>query len=168
MQPAQGAKPLEADDILDPLDLDFTAPAQAAEEFPIIAAKPRQAPIANKVALVLDPDAQEAAWTVQTLREGGFQAVAEATPQGAARHMARLGAPALLVLEVGLQPINGFELVARLRANKNTKDIAVIFYTWHGERDDVVRALGAGADGYVVKSAEGAPLVKAAKRVLGL
>ena len=155
------------DELAADADLDFTRPAGAKGEFDVVAIAPRRAPAGNHVVLVVDADRGQGERTAALLREAGHHAVVESTPRDAARHMARLGAPALLILEVDLPEMGGFEFVERLRRNRRLKETPAVFYTARAAREDLVRGLRAGADGYVTRSSGPAALVAAAARVLG-
>lgn len=57
----------------------------------------------------------------------------------------------LLLLDVGLPDIDGFEVCRQLKANPKTRDTVVIFVTARGAREEVSRGLDAGAVDYVCK-----------------
>lgn len=57
----------------------------------------------------------------------------------------------LLVTDVDMPRINGFELTIRVRADKKFKDIPVIIVTSKETNEDKRRGIEAGADAYVVK-----------------
>jgi CheY-like chemotaxis protein len=181
------------EDIEDPFDLDFTSllaaqpppkepvkPTRAEQRegmigaerlgkdgFHIVVARKREAPPRNNVILVVDDDPPTAELAAHVLRKAGFQAVVEGTPRDAARHMARLGVPALVLLDVELPQMSGFDFLERMRGHKHVKDVPVILFTVHNERSDVIRGLKAGADGYIAKPITPSALVNAVKTVLG-
>jgi two-component system OmpR family response regulator len=148
-------------------DLDFTPAAVARGAFDVVATGPRRARAGNHVVLVVDADPAAGERTAALLREAGHHAAVESTPRDAARHMARLGAPALLLLEVDLPQMNGFEFVERLRRNRRLRDTPAVFFTARASRDDLVRGLRAGADGYITKSSGPSALVAALARMMG-
>ncbi len=80
----------------------------------------------------------------------GFRVVMAADgPQGLA--MARTDAPDLILMDLGLPEIDGWECTRRLKADPRTRAIPVIALTAHamlGERD---RALAAGCDEFDTK-----------------
>lgn len=59
--------------------------------------------------------------------------------------------PDLILLDVMLPGINGFETCVRLKADQDTRDIPVIFMTALASTDDKVRGLEVGAVDYVTK-----------------
>ncbi len=59
--------------------------------------------------------------------------------------------PDLILLDLMLPGIDGFEVTRRLKREKNTLDIPIIMLTAKGEESDVVTGLELGADDYVPK-----------------
>ncbi len=65
--------------------------------------------------------------------------------------MARTHFPKLILLDVMLPHMDGYEVCRRLRATSLTKYIPIIFLTQRDERADRVRGLELGADDYITK-----------------
>ncbi|WP_288380822.1 response regulator transcription factor [uncultured Massilia sp.] len=86
---------------------------------------------------------------VELLQDG---LAADTRLQGAAP-----GAPAVLVLDIGLPGIDGFEVLRRLRARGS--QLPVLLLTARDAIEDRVRGLEAGADDYLVKPFATAELV---------
>ena len=59
--------------------------------------------------------------------------------------------PDLILLDVGLPDIDGFELCANLRSDETTKDYPIIMLTARAEDSDRIEALKLGADDYIAK-----------------
>lgn len=59
--------------------------------------------------------------------------------------------PDLILLDIMLPEIDGFETLRRLKSNTDTKDIPVIMLTAKGSEIDRVTGLDLGADDYIVK-----------------
>ena len=59
--------------------------------------------------------------------------------------------PNLVILDIMLPDINGYEVCRRLRGNLRTSHIPVIFLTQKDERSDQIAGLELGADDYVTK-----------------
>lgn len=62
--------------------------------------------------------------------------------------------PDLVITDVNMPNLNGFELTRRLRANRRTSRIPIIMLSALKREDDVLRGYGAGADEYVAKPVE--------------
>lgn len=59
--------------------------------------------------------------------------------------------PDLVILDIRLPDIDGFEVARRLRSNRKTKDIPIIFLTEKRERSDRLKGLELQADDYITK-----------------
>ncbi len=66
--------------------------------------------------------------------------------------LAQLKKPDLILLDLILPKINGFEVLRKLKENKKTKDIPVIVLTNLEEMADIDRAIELGARTYLVKA----------------
>jgi diguanylate cyclase (GGDEF)-like protein len=65
--------------------------------------------------------------------------------------MCRRKLPNLVILDIMLPDINGYEVCRRLRENLRTSHIPIIFLTQKDERSDQITGLELGADDYVTK-----------------
>ncbi len=63
----------------------------------------------------------------------------------------RQGMPHLIVLDIMLPDIDGYEVCRNLRTNTRTSHIPVIFLTQKDERSDKLQGLELGADDYITK-----------------
>jgi len=59
--------------------------------------------------------------------------------------------PDLAVIDWMLPEVSGIELISRLRARPETKQLPIIMLTARGEEPDRIRGLTVGADDYIVK-----------------
>ncbi len=59
--------------------------------------------------------------------------------------------PQLILLDLGLPKLNGFEVLQNLKKDAATKEIPVIIFSVVGEQKDIDKAMGMGADDYTVK-----------------
>ncbi|NOZ28599.1 MAG: response regulator transcription factor [Chloroflexi bacterium] len=59
--------------------------------------------------------------------------------------------PDLLILDVMMPDLNGFEVCRRLRSSARLSDVPVMFLTGRGMVDDRIEGFEAGADDYLVK-----------------
>ncbi len=71
--------------------------------------------------------------------------------------------PDVVVLDINLDGSSGLELLRRLKAENGAQRIGM--FTMHSEPSYAMRALKAGAAGYVSKSAEAGELVTAVKKI---
>jgi two-component system, response regulator len=75
--------------------------------------------------------------------------------------------PQIVILDLDLQKLNGFEVLAKLRADKRTSTIPVIILTTSKEQSDVARGYDLGANSYIRKPVDFEQFI-AAVRQLGL
>lgn len=59
--------------------------------------------------------------------------------------------PALVLLDVMLPKLNGFEVCRMIRANPKWKDLRIIMLTGRGRDEDREKGLASGADAYLTK-----------------
>lgn len=59
--------------------------------------------------------------------------------------------PDLVILDIRLPDIDGFEVARRIRANRRTRDLPVIFLTEKRERSDRLEGLSLKAEDYITK-----------------
>jgi len=76
--------------------------------------------------------------------------------------------PDVALLDIGLPDTNGFDILARMRAHPQLKSIPVIMLTAQAQREDVMRGLAGGADGYITKPFDRDVLLTGIRAVLGL
>jgi DNA-binding response OmpR family regulator len=69
----------------------------------------------------------------------------------AALDMAREIMPDLILLDVMLPVLNGFQVLQRLKADSATAAIPVLMLTARGHESDIVAGLEGGADDYLIK-----------------
>jgi two-component system response regulator MprA len=98
--------------------------------------------------LVVEDDAAVRRMLERSLGAEGFEVTA-AAEGGAALALAEAAAPDLVVLDVAMPGLDGFEVCRRLRAKGLTG--GVLMLTARDSVEDRVRGLESGADDYVVK-----------------
>ena len=64
---------------------------------------------------------------------------------------AKQNKPDLILLDLGLPKMDGFEVLRRIREDPETKKIPVIIFSVIGEQKDIQKALEMGANDYTVK-----------------
>jgi DNA-binding response OmpR family regulator len=69
----------------------------------------------------------------------------------AALDIARESAPDLILLDVMIPVLNGFQVLQRLKADSATAPIPVLMLTARGHERDIVAGLEGGADDYIIK-----------------
>lgn len=59
--------------------------------------------------------------------------------------------PDLILLDVSMPTMDGFEICEKLQENENTKDIPVIFLTARSQKEDIIKGFEVGAVDYITK-----------------
>ena len=93
------------------------------------------------------------------LRDAGYNVNAASSGQGALDSLDRV-TPDLVLLDVIMPDMDGFEVCTRIKANPSTAEIPIIFLTAKIETEDVLRGFELGAVDYVTKPFRSAELLK--------
>jgi two-component system cell cycle response regulator DivK len=80
---------------------------------------------------------------------------------------ARRSKPSLILLDINLPELDGYEMVDRLRAIPDLSDVPIIALTANVMKGDRERALEAGCDGYIQKPIDVDSLPKQVASFLG-
>lgn len=116
--------------------------------------------------LFVDDDALAYRGLVAALRREGFQVLQASTGADALRLVPQQQ-PSVVVLDVDLPDINGFEVCRRLKTDPATASIFVLHLSGHYvSSDDRSEGLEGGADGYLVKPVAPRELVAQVKALL--
>ena len=113
--------------------------------------------------LVIDDEPSIVDAVATALRYEGFE-VEEARTGRAGLAAAQTGNPLLIVLDVMLPDLDGFEIARRLRADG--LPVPILFLTAKDALDDKVQGFSAGADDYVTKPFSLAEIVLRVKAIL--
>lgn len=96
-------------------------------------------------------------------RDRGISVIGEASSGDGAVDMAERRRPDVILMDVRMRGMDGFEATRRITAAHPA--IAIILYTAHGERGLLAEGLDCGARGYVLKDAPPDDIIRAVKRV---
>ena len=100
--------------------------------------------------LVVDDEADIVALIAYHLVKAGYRVSTAATGPDAL-NAARQERPALIVLDLMLPGMSGYDVLEQLRAQPATRDIAVLLVSARREEQDRIRGLSLGADDYITK-----------------
>lgn len=108
------------------------------------------ASVGGERVLIVDDEPDILALCSYHLARTGYRVSTAATgPEGL--RAAREERPALVVLDLMLPGMSGFDVLERIRADTATRDIAVLMLTARREEPDRIRGLSLGADDYLTK-----------------
>jgi two-component system response regulator NreC len=98
-------------------------------------------------------------------RESDLSVVGEACDGREAVALAKSLRPDVVVMDIGMANLNGIE--AALQLTQNRREVAIVMLSMHSDESYVLRALKAGARGYLLKDSAEADLIKAVHAVAG-
>ena len=119
----------------------------------------------KKKILIVDDEKQLVSLVSLHMKMSGYE-VLSAKDGEEALAIAKEEVPDLIILDLMLPKIDGWEVCKRLRAESKIGDIPVIMLTARSEAGDKLRGFECGADDYVTKPFSPRELVARVKRVL--
>ncbi|HCC22496.1 hypothetical protein A2480_04480 [Candidatus Uhrbacteria bacterium RIFOXYC2_FULL_47_19] len=101
--------------------------------------------------LIVDDDAfLSGIYTTKLEMEGFRVVVARDGEEGL--QAAKTEKPSIILLDVLMPKLDGFETLKRLKADSETKSIPVIMLTNLGQKEDIEQAKADGAEDYLIKA----------------
>jgi two-component system KDP operon response regulator KdpE len=116
--------------------------------------------------LLVEDDPDLLRFAQVTLRLGGYRPVT-ATDGATALALARKACPHLMVLDLRLPELDGWQVLTALRAEPKTARLPLLVLTASAGPDERGRALDAGVVDYLVKPVSADALLTAVERALG-
>jgi len=105
---------------------------------------------AGERVLVVDDEPDIVALVAYHLVKAGYR-VSTATSGPDALRQAQQDQPALVILDLMLPGMSGFEVLEQMRGDESLRDVAVLLLTARRDEPDRVRGLSLGADDYLTK-----------------
>lgn len=140
----------------------FQARARSGHQ---VVADDSHAVLARRRILVAEDDEISASILVHKLGKEGFE-VARFDNGAKAYVAAMMQPPDLVILDVKMPGLDGFEVLDRLRKDTRLAQTAVVMLTSMGQEADVVRGFELGADDYVLKPFSPVELTARIRRLL--
>ena len=100
--------------------------------------------------LVVDDINDSRELVVKVLKNKGYEMI-EAIDGEEALEKAMSEKPDLILLDISIPKLNGYEVTKRLKSLEEVKDIPVVALTAHAMKGDRAKALEAGCEGYISK-----------------
>lgn len=85
------------------------------------------------------------------LKESGYENADEAEDGVVALDVLRNAAFDFVISDINMPNMNGFELLAQIKADETLRHLPVLMVTAEARKEDIVRAAQEGAAGYIVK-----------------
>ena len=116
--------------------------------------------------LVVEDEPENRLFIGLMLRTEGF--VVDEAEDGAAafERLSRDPLPDLILLDVMMPGLNGWEVFQRIRRDSRAREIPVLMLTALAQRSDVERAVELGVDGYLTKPFEPSDLLQKISEIL--
>ncbi len=96
-------------------------------------------------------------------RYEGIEVIGEAADGREAVKLAEELTPTLVIMDIGMPQLNGIDATAQI--TRRDASIGIIILSMHSDEGYIVRALGAGAKGYLLKDSAEEDLVRAVRVV---
>ncbi len=103
-----------------------------------------------KTILIIEDDKFLFSLIAKKLEKEGFQVLNAGDSKGAFKILEE-AKPDLIVLDLVLPVLDGYEILAILKKDINTKDIPVIILSNLGQKEDVEKAMALGAVDFMIK-----------------
>ncbi|MCI5108607.1 MAG: response regulator [Candidatus Pacebacteria bacterium] len=104
----------------------------------------------NKV-LSIEDDKFLSSLVAKKLSAAGFEMI-HATNGEDALDMVKDEKPAIILLDILLPEMSGFEVLEKLKADEETKSIPVLLFSNLGQREDIDKGIKLGAEKFIVKA----------------
>jgi two-component system, OmpR family, alkaline phosphatase synthesis response regulator PhoP len=118
----------------------------------------------NKI-LIIEDDPATSRLVDYSLRHHGYQVITATNGLEGVRK-AQTEAPDLVILDVMLPGIDGYEICHRLRADAATAGLCILMFSAKAQEIDKETGLKVGADDYLTKPAAPAEIVARVERLL--
>ena len=120
----------------------------------------------ERTAVVVEDDQIIVKLLEHMLTRNGFEVQTALNGREAVAFMENLPAPTLVLLDVMLPYLDGFELITKIREHATWKEVPIIMLTAKSQEQNIVRALDKGANDYVVKPFRPGELMSRIRRVM--
>jgi DNA-binding response OmpR family regulator len=122
--------------------------------------------VTQKKILLVDDSTTMLLMERMALSGSGYQILAARDGEEAVK-TARDQKPDLILLDIVMPKMDGFEVCRRLRAEDPTRDIPIIMVSTRGEEKNIEKGFASGCTDYVLKPLNGMELLTKVKSLLG-
>jgi two-component system phosphate regulon response regulator PhoB len=122
-------------------------------------------PASGQLVLVVDDEPHIVALVAYHLAKAGYRVATASNGAEGLAHAIR-ERPALVVLDLMLPGLSGFDVIKKLRADDRTRNVAVLMLTARRDEPDRIEGLSLGADDYLTKPFSPPELVLRVKAIL--
>ncbi len=123
----------------------------------------------SKVILLVEDNEDDIDLTLRAFKKANVAAKVEVVRDGveALEHLfgASASLPDLVLLDLNLPRVDGFEVLRRIRSEERTRLLPVVILTSSNEETDLVRGYTGGANSYVRKPVDYSEFIEAARQL---
>lgn len=119
----------------------------------------------NARILIVDDDFETLRMVGLMLQHQGYEIIAASNGEQALS-LAGTEQPDLIILDIMMPSMDGYEVARQLRANPQTENIPILMFTAKTQVDDKIAGYNAGADDYLTKPVHPAELIAHIKALL--
>ena len=117
--------------------------------------------------IVLAEDEPQIARLIEfKLKKEGYSVISKENGEEALKAI-KMDKPDLILLDIMMPVMGGYEVLRRLKEDENLKSVPVIMLTARAQEKDVVKGIDMGAEDYITKPFHPAELLVRVKRILG-
>ena len=120
----------------------------------------------TKTVLAVDDTPDNLSFLVDTLKDT-YQLQVAPSGEKALSYLEHSELPDLILLDIFMPGLSGFDVLERVKNNEKTKNIPVILLSASFEKEDEQKGLLMGACGYITKPLSIPLLLEAIKKALG-
>jgi len=121
---------------------------------------------AKPTVLVVEDDVHIAQVLTFMLERQGYRVIYAGDGRAAVQHIVSSPVPDLILLDVMLPYVDGFEVLGLIRAREGWETVPVLMLTAKNSEQDTVRALDAGASDFIIKPFQPLELLARLRRYL--
>ncbi len=115
--------------------------------------------------LIADDDVETLRLIGLMLQRQGFE-IAAATNGAQALEMAQTASPDLIILDVMMPDVDGYQVTRQLRQDAATAEIPILMFTAKSQLEDKLEGFDAGADDYLTKPTQPRELIAHINKLL--
>ena len=125
-------------------------------------------PWTDIVVLIVEDDEIQARFAQNIVMKAGFKQRHAGSREEIIGELNKSPLPDVVLMDVELPGVNGFEILARMRQHPKLKSVPVIMLTALASQEDVFKGLSLGAAAYISKPYKKQTLIETIVRTLGL
>lgn len=103
--------------------------------------------------------------SIENILKNYYEIACFIQPQRALKYL-NTHVPDLILLDIDMPELNGYEVLQLIKAQEHLKNVKVLFLTSNADKQHVMEAIKAGADGYLAKPIDENTLITKIKEAI--